>query len=472
MRAGSHDNNKLEFTGVTLKPSAEQSAGGGSNAGAEDEVNIYYASYVLFLLLIAYILSFVDRNVLALLIEPIRSDFSITDTQFSLLHGLAFALFYTFLGLPIGRWADRGNRRNIIVIGVALWSLMTCLCGAAKSFFTLFLARVGVGVGEAALSPPAHSLLSDLFRPERLPMVFAIYSTGIILGSGFAFIIGGHIYEYFETRDAWTIPLLGALKPWQSTFIVVGFPGLLVAALLMTIREPERKGRVQEAGELMPLSEVLAYLWQRRGAYLSLIIGVSMLSILGYGTLAWYPEFLQRTYGVSRTQAGSQFGQLFIVAGLIGSIALAYAAGWFGRRGVSDINMRIIFVVALLEFVPAVIAPLMPTMNGALAFAAVLIALQYGYFGIAISALQLVTPNEMRAQVSAVLLFATNMLGLIVGPTVVALLTDYAFGTEESVRYSLAVVAAVFAPAAALVIWRGLPHYRELLVESEARQAI
>ena len=181
-----------------------------------------------------------------------------------------------------------------------------------------------MGVGEAALSPPAHSLLSDLFRPERLPMVFAIYSTGIILGSGFAFIIGGHIYEFFDAREAWVLPFICALKALQSTFIVVGLPGLLVAALLMTIREPERKGRVQEEGELMPISDVLAFLWQRRGAYLSLIIGVSMLSILGYGTLAWYPEFLQRTYGVSRTEAGSQFGQLFIVAGLPCCFAVAF----------------------------------------------------------------------------------------------------------------------------------------------------
>lgn len=428
-----------------------------------------YASYVLLLLLVAYVLSFIDRQVLALLIGPIRADFAISDTQFSLLHGLAFALFYTFLGLPIGRWADRGNRRNIIVIGVALWSVMTCLCGAAKSFSALFLARIGVGVGEAALSPPAHSLLSDYFRAERLPLVLAIYSTGIMLGSGLAFMIGGHIYDYFVAHDAWVLPLVGALKPWQSTFIVVGMPGLLVALLLLTVREPERKGVIQQ-DQAMPLIDVLRYLNERRSAYLSLIVGISLLSILGYGTLAWYPEFLQRTYGVSRTVAGEGFGQLFIVAGIAGSIVLAVAAGWMRRRGVVDINMRIVFVVALLELIPAVVAPLMPSMSLALLFAAVLIALQYGYFGIAVSALQLVTPNDMRAQVSAILLFSTNMLGLILGPTVVAILTDYVFGGDEYLRYSLATVAAVFAPLAAWVIWRGLPHYRQLLIEADARR--
>jgi len=434
--------------------------------------NPAYASYALFLLWLAYILSFVDRQILSLLIGPIRDSFSISDTQFSLLHGLAFAIFYTLLGLPIGRWADRGNRRNIIAAGVALWSAMTCLCGLAKNFSSLFLARIGVGVGEAALSPPAHSLLSDYFSQRRLPLAYAFYSSGIVLGSGLAYIIGGHIYDFFNQLASSGEPWLDNLSAWQATFIAVGLPGIVVALLILTIREPARRGAAVSAGEtevILPIRSVLSYLFQRRQVYGSLILGVSLLSILGYATMSWYPEFLQRSYGLTRADAGMRFGQLFIIAGLLGSLLLALASQWWGSRGVRDINMRIVFFVACLEWLPAMLAPLMPTADTALLLASLLIALQYGYFGIAISALQVITPNQMRAQVSAILLFVTNLLGLVVGPTVVALLTDYLFVGDQYLYLSLSLVSAVVAPLAAWVLWRGVLGYRTALDEAERR---
>lgn len=401
------------------------------------------------------------------MIGPIREDFAISDTQFSLLHGLAFAIFYTVLGLPIGRLADRKNRRNIIVAGVALWSAMTCLCGMAKSFPALFLARIGVGVGEAALSPPAHSLLTDYFKPERLPLVFAFYASGIIVGSGIAYLIGGQLYEFFEHSKSLEYPVLSSVKPWQATFIAVGLPGILVALWMLTIKEPPRKGLAKSTyqdnqNQALSISEVLAYLSENRRAYFSIIVGVSLLSILGYATMAWYPEFLQRSYGLSRAEAGSRFGSLFLVAGLIGSALLAFTSYFFARRGVNDICMKVVLFVALAEFIPATLAPLMPDVDSALIFAGILIALQYGYFGIAISALQIITPNEMRAQVSAILLFSTNILGLIVGPTIVALLTDFVFVGDEFLNYSLALTSAVVAPLAAFVLWRGLASYKAL----------
>lgn len=425
-----------------------------------------YAVYVLVLLWLAYILSFIDRQVLSLLIGPIREDFAISDTQFSLLHGLAFAIFYTLLGLPIGRWADRGNRRNIIVMGVALWSVMTCCCGFARHFGTLFLARVGVGVGEAALSPPAHSLLSDYFKPERLPLVFAFYTTGIIVGSGVAFIIGGSIYSYFDAMDAVVLPVVGLILPWQATFIAVGSPGILMAILMLTIREPKRNGlndqrdaNVESTIKPVSLAELFAFLYLHRKVYFSLILGVGLLSILGYATMTWYPEFLQRSYGLERVDAGKRFGSLFIIAGLSGTIILALIADYFTRKGHADISVKLIFIVACLEVVPAVLAPLMPDANSALLMASLLIALQYGPFGIAISALQTLTPNEMRAQVSAILLFTTNTLGLVIGPTMVALLTDYGFKGDSFLNYSLSLTSAIVAPLAAIFLWQAYKNY-------------
>lgn len=454
------------------------------NGKSAVEQNTYYASYVLLLLWLAYILSFIDRQILSLLIAPIREDFAISDTQFSLLHGLAFAIFYTLLGLPIGRMADSRNRRNIIVAGVALWSVMTCLCGMAKSFSSLFIARIGVGVGEAALSPPAHSLLTDYFKADRLPLVFAFYTTGIIVGSGIAYLIGGELYQFFEQTPMVNIPLLSDLalnypalndiKPWQATFIAVGLPGLLMALLMLTIKEPKRNGLNLETDnnvmaatntttQAMPLKEVFSYLNERRKAYFSIIIGVSLLSILGYATMAWYPEFLRRSYGMEIAEAGSRFGSLFLTAGLIGTALLAFTCYFFARRGVKDISMRVVIFVACAEFIPATLAPLMPNADLALLLASVVIALQFGYFGIAISALQIITPNQLRAQVSALLLFATNILGLVIGPTIVALLTDYVFVGDQYLNRSLALTSAVIAPLAAIILWRGLSAYRQLV---------
>lgn len=198
------------------------------------------ANYALFVLLLAYILSFVDRNVMAVLIGPIRQQFDISDFQYSLLHGFAFSMFYIALGLPIARLADRRSRKWIITIGVLLWSIMTCLCGLAKSFSSLFLARIGVGVGEAALSPPAYSLLADFFSPEKLPRAMAIYTLGITLGGGLAYIIGGAVHQHFAATGGTTLPLVGHVQAWQVTFIVVGLPGVLVVGLLSFMQEPAR----------------------------------------------------------------------------------------------------------------------------------------------------------------------------------------------------------------------------------------
>lgn len=439
--------------------------------------NSWYAIFVLVLLWLAYILSFIDRQVLALLIGPIREDFQISDTQFSLLHGLAFALFYTVLGIPIARLADRGNRRNIIVWGVAIWSLMTCLCGFAKNFLSLFFARVGVGVGEAALSPPAHSLLSDYFEAKHLPIVYSFYTSGIVIGSGTAYIIGGYIYDYFAGFETLRLTSSIAFSAWQATFIAVGLPGLALALLMLLIREPARAGVAGPQSELSfkqknyddkhSVAAVLAYIHGNGKAYYSLIGGVSLLSILGYGTMAWYPEFLQRSYALDRSSAGQQFGQVFIVAGLLGTVILASATQWLVAKGVRGAEFKLVLLVAVAEIVPAIMAPLMPSATSALWVASILVALQYGYFGIAIAALQRITPNEMRAQVSALMLFATNMLGLIVGPTLVAVLTDYVYRQDALLNLSLATTAALILPIAVVCLALGVKAYSRLSAQVE-----
>ena len=422
------------------------------------------AIYALIALLLAYILSFIDRNVMAVLIGPIRADFAISDFQYSLLHGFAFSMFYIFLGLPIARLADRGSRKWVITMGVLFWSLMTCLCGITRSFSTLFLARAGVGIGEAALSPPAYSLLSDYFSDGNLPKAMAVYTLGITIGGGLAYIIGGGVYEYFTEHGALSLPLLGELRPWQSTFFIVGMPGFLLVLVLSFIAEPPRRGALPDAVEDYSVAEVKTYLRLHWQAYGSLILGVSLLAVLGYGTMAWYPEFLVRSHGMDRAEAGSQFGLIFIVAGSVGALLGGFSAKPLRDRGFEDASMRLIVWIALLWLLPATFGPLSSNSELALWAAVPIVFFLNSYFALAISALQNITPNRMRAQVSALMLFMTNLLGLALGPSVVAALTDFVFANDADLAYSLSLLPLLVCPlAAALLAW-GLKYYRAALL--------
>lgn len=425
------------------------------------------AVYALIALLLAYILSFIDRNVMAVLIGPIREDFAISDFQYSLLHGFAFSMFYIFLGLPIARVADRGSRKWVITLGVFCWSLMTCLCGLTRSFATLFAARVGVGVGEAALSPPAYSLLSDYFSSENLPRAMAIYTLGITLGGGLAYIIGGAVYEYFTAAGPLVLPFFGELRAWQTTFIVVGVPGFLLVGLLALMAEPPRKGVTTHAQD-HSLAEIGGHLRQHWQAYSGLILAVSLLSILGYGTMAWYPEYLIRNHGMGRGEAGSTFGLIFLTAGSIGTIVGGFSAKPLLARGYSDANLRLIFVIALLWLIPAALGPRAATPEMALAAAVPIVFFLNSYFALAIAALQRITPNRMRAQISALLLFMTNLFGLALGPTAVAALTDFVFNSDAALSRSLGVLPLIVCPIAAALVYWCMRYYRNALIHDAA----
>ena len=439
-----------------------------SNSGSPGAQHAFQgpALYALLALLLAYILSFIDRNVMAVLIGPIRDDFAISDFQYSLLHGFAFSMFYIFLGLPIARMADRGSRKWVVTAGVFFWSLMTCLCGVTRSFAGLFLARVGVGVGEAALSPPAYSLLSDYFSDDSLPRAMSIYTLGITIGGGLAYIIGGAVYEFFTLQGALSLPFFGQLRPWQTTFVVVGAPGFLLVLLLAMMAEPARRGIPAAGSEDYSLSEVKSHLRAHWQAYTSLIVGVSLLAVLGYGTMAWYPEFLVRNHGMDRGEAGSAFGMIFIVAGSAGALIGGYSARPLANRGYADASMRLILWISLLWLLPAALGPLSADSQMALLAAVPIVFFLNSYFALAIAALQGITPNRMRAQVSALMLFMTNLLGLALGPSAVAAITDFVFADDAALAYSLSLLPLIVCPLAALLLAWGLKYYRTALLAS------
>ena len=246
-----------------------------------------YAWYVVFVLLIAQMFSFLDRMIMGLLVGPIRESFAISDTQYSLLAGLAFSLFYAVMGLPLARIADLGNRRNLISAGIAVWSFMTALCGLAHGYWTLFAARVGVGVGEATLGPAAYSMIADYFPKSLLARALSVYMIGVTLGSGLAYMVGGAVVGYVSNMDEIIVPVLGEMEGWQLTFFIVGVPGLLISILVATtVREPERQG-VAADDSYLPLSDVVSYVMAKKRAYLGHIFGISIFIMVVYALNLW-----------------------------------------------------------------------------------------------------------------------------------------------------------------------------------------
>jgi len=341
-------------------------------------------------------------------------------------------------------------------------------CGLAASFPMLFLSRVGVGVGEAALSPAAYSMLSDSFPSNRLARATSIYTMGVTVGGGLAYIVGGSVIDLISTADAVSLAFLGQLRPWQLTFLIVGLPGILVALLAATLEEPTRRRLATESisAPAPSFGDVFAYLRVHRRRYQPIFLSISLLSLLGYGYLNWYPAFLTRTYGLKLGEVGRQFGAIYLVCGTAGAFAGALTSEYLSHRGFRDANLRVIALVAALVVIPAGLSPLMPTADTALLLAAPAVFLLSAFFGVSIAALQVISPNRMRAVLSAMFLFSTTAAGLALGTTLVAALTQYVFHSDLALRYSLVLLTAIAAPLASYVAWRGLPYYRAALQEA------
>ena len=431
-----------------------------------------YAWYVVAILTFAYVVSAIDRQIISLLVEPIKADLGLSDTQMSLLMGLAFGVFYTLMGIPLGRMADRYSRRAIIGCGVAVWCTMTAACGLAQSYIQLFMARVGVGVGEASLTPSALSMISDYFPREKRGRAIGIYNMGIGLGVGLALILGALIIGLVEEAPPLVLPYFGALSPWQTVFIVVGLPGLLIPMLMFTVREPRRRelldtGNAASNAKSVPLSYVRDYVVERRGAYGLLFLGMSIVTMLGYAYFSWVPTMFIRTYDWTMQDIGVVYGLVLLLFGPLS----VFTGGWLADRlfskGYRDGHLRVVLGGAVMCLLSAPIMSLMP--SGLLA-AALLIPANMG-IGIAnalsMSALVLMTPNQLRGQMSALYLFTISIIGLTAGPTSVALLTDYVFADESDLRYSIAIVSALATVTSCLILRSNLPYFRRVLEESE-----
>jgi len=422
-------------------------------------------------------LSFVDRQILVLLVQPIKADLHISDTQMSFLLGFAFVMFYAFLSIPIARLADVHSRRLIVGVGVAVWSVMTALCGLAHNYWQLFFARMGVGAGESCNGPATFSIVADSFPPEKLAKATAVISSGFYIGSGAALIVGGAIIETVTRLPNFVLPVIGEVRPWQTTFLIVGLPGILVAVLMTTVHEPKRRGLIQsdsKAGAVgrrrsLPLRDILKWLRDDWRTYLPMYGGMALRALTGLGSTVWLPTFFIRTYSWSTADVGLALGAIMLTCSPAGLLTGGIMAERLAKKGYDDANMRVTLVSTIISVPLSVLFPLMPNPYMALAVYAVnnfLVSLSPGTQN---AALQTVTPNEIRAQATALYLFLFNLIGFGLGPLVIAAFTDYLFRSEAAIGYSISLSFAILGPAACLVFWYGLKPYGYSVVRARTR---
>lgn len=370
-------------------------------------VSNLYRNYVLYMLMIVYAFNFIDRQILTILQEPIKAELGLSDTQLGLMTGLAFALFYVVMGLPIARWADRGNRRNIMAGSLAVWSLMTALSGFAQNYFQLLLARIGVGIGEAGGSPPAHAMLSDYFPPEKRATAISIYSAGLYLGLMIGFLLGG-----------WMADTLG----WRIAFFVVGLPGVLLAVIIRaTIKEPKRGAYDSGTAAPVPLKAVMAHFNASKAMKLT-ALGCGLASFVGYSNLNFIPSLMIRVYGMSLTEVGIYLSLAIGLGGGLGTYASGFLADKLGKKDprwrlwITSFNYAIIYPLGFYV--------LMSEHMMSIWYLGLFFFLGSMYLGPSIAVCHSLSKPAMRALVSAILFFVLNLIGLGLGPLVTGMLSD------------------------------------------------
>jgi len=434
-----------------------------------------YAWYVVIVLTGLYMLSFVDRTILSLLVGSIKRDLGISDTRIGLLQGLSFALFYTIMGMPLGRLADTRSRRNLIAAGVVVWSLFTSACSFAKSFWSLFLTRIGVGIGEAGLSPAAYSLISDYFPPDRLGVAISVYYMGVFLGSSLALLVGGIVVDTMSRIPTVTLPLLGTIASWRVTFLIVGLPGLVCALLVYTIREPLRRNMLKSAqGDVARLSfgqsmGQLRMRWQSLGG---ISLAMVFQSMANYALVSWGPTYFLRVHGWTAGQSGKALATILLLAGCGGMYTGGRLSNRWQRRGLDEAPMRVMVLGAIGTILLLPVGTLLSDVRWTLAllFAGVFcLALP---MGISAAALQRIFPNQVRGVVSALYLFILNIGGQSLGPLLPGVFNDYLFHNGKMIGYSLSITmggAAVLMLVALLASYRHYRvHYRMMLATTTA----
>lgn len=430
-----------------------------------------YPWVVVVLLGLCVILSYIDRFVMNLLAEHIKHDIGLSDTQMSLLMGAAFAVFYGIFGVPIAWLADRFSRKWIIVVGIVVWSAMTSFIAGAKSFASIFVLRIGVGVGEAALSPAALSMISDLFPSGRRSLPTSVFLAFGVIGGGASMMLVAAILNYAESAGGIHLPVLGALEVWQFTFLVVGIPGVLLALLLaLVVREPARTGGTDEIGSparaakadkaSASFRQVLEFMRVHGAFFIPLFLGISLMMMVNFGLSAWVPTLLVRLHGLTMAETGARFGFVGLLANVSGMLLVPWLAQQLSRRSRAEGTLRAGLLCVAIGAPCAIVAPLLSSpWPIVLAYMPVFTFLS-GLAALPAIAVQEMVPNRIRAQMVALYYLAVNLIGMGLGPTVVALITDYGFRDEAALGRSLALVPLLVAPLCVTLFIYSYRNYR------------
>ena len=392
---------------------------------SQEKATAGYRAYVMFILVVVYTFNFIDRQIIGILAVPIKADLGLSDTQLGLMGGLAFALFYTALGIPVAMLADRRNRVWIMTIALTVWSAMTAVCGTVQTFWQLFAARVGVGIGEAGGVAPAYSLISDYFPPAQRARALSIYSFGIPIGGALGIVFGG---------------IIASKVDWRYAFFAVGIAGIVIAPIFkLTVREPERgQHDVNHVKTSPPALATIVRKLMGKPSFWLMSFGASCSSMIGYGMFFWLPSFFVRSYSISLLDASLFFGAILLVGGLAGIWLGGSLADRFGasKRGAYVVIPALAFAATVPFYVVAILSPNLTT-----TFFAMLVPTALGlvWLGPVLSAIQHVVPPNMRATASAIFLFINNLIGIGVGTAAIGMLSDHyqAQYGDDSLRYAI-----------------------------------
>lgn len=417
-----------------------------------------------------YMFSMMDRQILVLLIEPIKSELQISDTEVSLLTGFAFALVYTVMGVPMGRLADLWVRKYVIIFGVTVWSLLTAMSGFAKSFWQLFAARMGVGFGESALTPTAYALIPDLFPPDKLARAMSVFVLGgTAIGGGMSLLLGGYVIGYVENYGVITLPWVGELTPWRLVLVIVGMLSLLMIIPLSMLKEPTRKSireGCEDKANQQSFKQVLSYMKANKRFYLPFALGAAIANLTAYGMGAWIPSYFIRLYGWDAATTGITIGAMYIFPALIGGLAGGWMSDYFFSRGYKGAPLYLMVMVLGLATLVVPLFVYSPTVELSLMFLVILYLLVSLFFVLFPTVIQMATPNRMRGQVSAIHLLIGNFLGIGFGPTSIALVTDYIFKDEMAIGHSIALVGVVTYLVATVTLMLALRPFSRKLTDT------
>jgi MFS family permease len=445
------------------EPAAILAPAGADAAPPRHRRDTPYAWYVAGVLALCQMASFIDRQLINLLVTPIKADFQLTDTSVSVLIGIAFTIVHVTLAIPLGRLVDRGHQRSLILICGLLWSLSSMVGGLAHSYTGLFLSRVGVGAAEAGIYPAAAALVALYFSRRALARAMSIMLLGPFIGGGVSLIFGGVVIGKFQQIGNVVLPLVGVMKPWQMTLVIVSAIGLLPILLILTVREPPLRAVPEGFSATPTFREALAYLRHRASFYGYYYPGMALHTMAIYAVPAWAPALLIRRYGLSIASVGVRYGIVSLIAGVLGMLAGPSFAAWLDRRGVRHAKLHGMWTTVLLSAALVALLPFMPTPNAALAL---LFAMTFAYtmpMALASAALQEVTPDRLRGFAGAVNFVALSLVGLAIAPTLVGLATDHLFGDPVKVGWSLALVVASAGAISVLLLRQALHGYRTWL---------